>query len=180
MMTDQYCLLLDPHNPSCLKAFSFFLYSAFNADVSVSPYPYLGLSPSDDLNGPSYVQALNLTGNMRNSSLSYQLGDWPASDDKVGNDNITFGGNVEGAYGGILKRNLILASSEFLYNINFQGCSYNGVCMHRNESWIYGSIDPLMYYIGLPKFSYQGIECESPTLSLPFSNQCVFKNTDCE
>jgi hypothetical protein len=92
---------------------------------------------------------------MRNSSLSYQLGDWPEHLDRVGNDNITFGGNVEGAYGGILKRNLILASSEFLYNINFQGLSYNNVRTQRNESWIYGSIDPLMYNIGLPKFSYK-------------------------
>jgi hypothetical protein len=105
MITDQYCLLFDSDNPSCLKEFSFFLFSTYNNDLSTIAYPYLGLAPIDDLNGPSYVQALNATGNMRNSSLSYQLGDWPVSGDNVGNDNITFGGNVEGAYGGILKRN---------------------------------------------------------------------------
>jgi hypothetical protein len=118
MMTDQYCLLLDSSNPSCLKAFSFFLFSTYDQDVNNYPNPYLGLAPIDDLNGPSYVQVLNETGNMRNLSLSYQLGDWPASGDFVGNDNITFGGNVEGAYAGILKRNKILKESGFLYNLN--------------------------------------------------------------
>ena len=66
MMTDQYCLLLDSSNPSCLKAFSFFVFSTFNEDVNAYPNPYLGLAPIDDLNGPSYVGVLNSTGNMRN------------------------------------------------------------------------------------------------------------------
>jgi hypothetical protein len=61
---------------------------------------------------------------------------------------------------------------------------------HRNESWIYGSIDPLMYNIGLPKFSYKqlleqwiqipGITCTSGRSYDPFSNQCVFYSTKCE
>jgi hypothetical protein len=42
---------------------------------------------------------------MKNSSVSFQLSDWPEEFNRIGNDNITFGGNVEGAFTGILKRN---------------------------------------------------------------------------
>jgi hypothetical protein len=55
---------------------------------------------------------------MKKSSVSFQLGDWSEYDDYVGNDNITFGGDVEGAYGGIMKRNRILETSKFLFNLN--------------------------------------------------------------
>jgi hypothetical protein len=41
---------------------------------------------------------------MQNSSLSYQLSDF-LYDDQFGNDNITFGGNVESAYTGTLIMN---------------------------------------------------------------------------
>jgi hypothetical protein len=118
MMTDHFCLFLNPSHSSCVEAFSFFVFNTYNKNINNRPYPYLGLAPISKLNGPSYVRALNATGNMKNSSVSFQLGDWPESGDEVGNDNITFGGNVEGAYDGTLKRNLILASSGFLYNIN--------------------------------------------------------------
>jgi hypothetical protein len=71
------------------------------------------------LNGPSYVTALNATGNLEKSKASFQLGNWPEIGDKVGNDRITFGGNVEGAFRGKLKLNLILKDSSWLFNLNY-------------------------------------------------------------
>jgi hypothetical protein len=56
---------------------------------------------------------------MQNNSLSYQLGNWPETNDFVGNDNITFGGNVESAFSGHLKFNLIYADSPWLFNVNY-------------------------------------------------------------
>jgi hypothetical protein len=118
MMTDQYCLLLNPKSSSCLEAFSFFLFSSFNDNISSAHWPYLGLAPSNKLNGPSYVNALNSTERMMNQSVSFQLGDWTEKYDYVGNDSITFGGNVESAFGGQLKRNIPLVDSSWMFNLN--------------------------------------------------------------
>ena len=118
MITDQYCLMLNPRSPSCVEAFSFFVFSSFDESISHAPFPYLGLAPSNKLNGPSYVNALNSTERMTNQSVSFQLTDWPEYGDRVGNDSITFGGNVESAFGGHLKRNIPLVDSSWMFNLN--------------------------------------------------------------
>jgi hypothetical protein len=91
---------------------------------------------------------------MMNQSVSFQLGDWPEAYDFVGNDSITFGGNVESAFGGQLKKNKVLSDSSWMFTLNVQGIHYDGVRVPRNETMIYGSVDSLMYYIGLPKNDY--------------------------
>jgi hypothetical protein len=93
-----------------VNQFSFFSVSHDDkdADVGTSFYPYLGLAPERKLNGPSFVKALNETDHLQNYSLSYQLSDWPVTEDLVGNNNITFGGDVQGAFTGHLVANLIL------------------------------------------------------------------------
>jgi hypothetical protein len=72
------------------------------------------LSPIDKENGPSYVQALYETGNIKNLTVSWQLADWGSEDNMF-----TVGGNVEGAYEGHLNFNLILADSPWTFNINY-------------------------------------------------------------
>ena len=97
MMTDQFCLVYDPKSPTCVKDFSFFTYGT-KIDSIAQDFPYLGLATSNPLNGPSYVTTLNETGRMLNVTVSYQLSDWGSHD----NNNITFGGNVEGGFRGPL------------------------------------------------------------------------------
>jgi hypothetical protein len=87
--------------------------------VSKYSYSYLGLAPVHELNGPSFVTALNSTDRMLNLSVSYQLVDWAAYSDNVGDNNITFGGNVESAFRGLLKWNLILGESPWTFAINY-------------------------------------------------------------
>jgi hypothetical protein len=108
------------------------------------------LAPKSSLNGPSYENKLNSTGRMLNESVSYQLGDWNSD-----SNNITFGGNVEEAFAGHLKWNLILTTSPWLFNVNFQGIMYGGVRASRNESFGFGSVDPLMFDLAIPKNDYQ-------------------------
>ena len=68
----------------------------------------------NELNGPSFVEALNETDRMTNFTVSWQLGDWNSN-----NNNITFGGNVESAFVGHLQYNLILATSTWTFNLNY-------------------------------------------------------------
>jgi hypothetical protein len=74
----------------------------------------LGLSPVDDLNGPSYVKALYQTGRMKDFIVSFQFTDWSSDDNKY-----TVGGDVEDAFGGSLLQNYILADTPWLFNINY-------------------------------------------------------------
>ena len=72
LMTDNFCLIFDPSSSSCAKEFSFFAFDDWNYDVSgFSRYSYLGLAPIGNLNGPSFVQALNATGSMLNATVSF-------------------------------------------------------------------------------------------------------------
>ena len=113
-MTDNFCLLFDPKSQSCIQNFSFFSFGDWDKDIFLVAYSYLGLAPINKLNGPSFVSALNETGSMLNSTVSWQLGDWGSE-----NNNITFGGNIEGAFLGHLKFNLILATSPWVFNLNY-------------------------------------------------------------
>ena len=90
---------------------------------------------------------------MDNVTISWQLGDYSSN-----NKNITFGGNVEGAFVGRLHYNLILATSPWLFNLNYQGVAYDGIRVPRNESFIYGSIDPLMTFLAIPKKDFQPLK----------------------
>ena len=111
-MTDNVCLVFDPSSSSCAKSFSFFSFSDWNSDISgIYKYSYLGLAPIGSLNGPSFVQSLNSTGSMLNATVSFQLGDWSDKNDFYGDNNVTFGGNVESAFAGFLKFNYILKES---------------------------------------------------------------------
>ena len=99
---------------------------------------------------------------MLNETLNYQLGDWnyySTNREKIlpGN-NITFGGNIDDAYTGHLKLNLVLSSTPWLFNVNYQGLMYDGNRASRNESFVYGSVDPLFYYLGLPNKDYQQLK----------------------
>jgi hypothetical protein len=92
------------------------------------------------------------TGRADKLQVSWQLAPWTEFDDYGYSDNnITFGGNVEQAYDGSLKFNFILEESAWLWNINFQGVAYDGIRIPRNESFIYGSVDPM---IGVLAISY--------------------------
>ena len=66
---------------------------------------------------------------MLNDSVSYQLADWSyydfISEEYIyPSSNITFGGNIDTAYRGHLKYNLILSDSPWLFNVNYQGIAY--------------------------------------------------------
>jgi hypothetical protein len=42
-----------------------------------------------------------------------------------------------------------------MFNLNFQGIGYGGDRIARNESFIYGSVDPLMYNLALPRNDFE-------------------------
>ena len=138
------CLVYSPTSNSCVKDFGFFAVANKSEETKFYD-PYLSLSPVDELNGPSYVQALNEAGRMAEFVVSWQLADWGSENNKY-----TIGGNVEGAFEGILKQNFILASSPWLFCINYQGIQYAGIRIGRNESMYYSSVDPLDWFLQIP------------------------------
>jgi hypothetical protein len=73
---DQFCLLFDPESETCVKNFGFFTFDAWNNAVNFGISPYLGLAPTDKINGPSFVESLNKAGKMLNFSVSWQFGNW--------------------------------------------------------------------------------------------------------
>jgi hypothetical protein len=146
---DQFCLVFDPKSPTCVQDFGFFAIFDYNYDINNGLYTFLGLAPISSINGPSFVENLHETGRIENFTVSWQLSDWGSQ-----NNNITFGGNVAGAFAGGLKSNKILSASPWLFNLNYQGCGYSGVKAARNESFIFGSVDPLSFHLAIPKNDY--------------------------
>ena len=95
---------------------------------------------------------------------------------------------MAGAFAGGLKSNKILSSSPWLFNLNYQGCGYSGVKAARNESFIFGSVDPLSFYLTIPKNDYTelkqmwiqipGLICE-PYEFDGFVDRCYFSDAPC-
>ena len=69
--------------------------------------------------------------------MSWQLGNIDADQ-----DYITFGGDIESDFEGDLVVNKIMEQSLFIWIINYQGIQYGGDEIQRNQTYIYGSIDP--------------------------------------
>jgi hypothetical protein len=59
VMSDTFCLILDPKSHSCAKNFSFFTFEETIGTTDDTFFTVLGLAPANELVGPSFVQALN-------------------------------------------------------------------------------------------------------------------------
>ena len=107
----------------------------------------------DKLNGPSYPKSLFSTGRIENFTVSWQLTDWGSLSFTRGS-NFTLGGHQHDSYFGALNFNFILATSPWLWNLNYQGLEYQGGRVPRNKTFIYGSVDPMAPYLGVPEHDY--------------------------
>ena len=128
-MRDTLCLQDKLSSPSCLEEFNFF-HNDGGTTGSI-----LGLSPSKPgLTGPSYIDYLTLSGQIHNKTVGF-----------VYNSTSTvltsyFGWDNTTQFTPPLVKNHILADSQFMWNINYQGVLYGEDRIRANSTMIWAMV----------------------------------------